>query len=308
MTYGTATTGPTDRPDTGGADRVVTAKFPSHVWHADLTVVPTAAGLCTSWLPFALPQRWPFCWWLAVLVDHFSRRVMGVAAFTKQPDSQAVRNLFGRTIAQAKATPKYIVCDRGPQFDCQGFRDWCQRKGIKPPRYGALGKHGSIAVVERFILTLKCLLACLYFVPHRRDEFQQGTSKRGRKSFWVVSAVACPYHTRNGPRVNQTTSDPFASFQPRSGSDCRKTHALSPPSPTTTAGLLLPHLGSQGSMDQHSDSTNPTGKAYALPIRNIANCLVELTPVLHCLLAIQFNQVFHFVFTAEDKWQLWKQP
>jgi len=56
-----------------------------------------------------------------VLVDHFSRRVLGVAVFQKQPDAQAVRSFFGRTIARAKATPKYIVCDRGPQFDCQGF-------------------------------------------------------------------------------------------------------------------------------------------------------------------------------------------
>jgi hypothetical protein len=42
------------------ARRVVTAKYPNHVWHADLTVVPTRAGMWTSWLPFALPQCWPF--------------------------------------------------------------------------------------------------------------------------------------------------------------------------------------------------------------------------------------------------------
>jgi len=33
-----------------------------------------------------------------------------------------------------------------------------RRKGIKPPRYGAVGKHGSLAVIERLILTLKVLL------------------------------------------------------------------------------------------------------------------------------------------------------
>ncbi len=56
--------------------RVVNAKYPNHLWHADLTAVPTGAGLCTPWLPFALPQQWPFCWWVAVVVDHFSRRVV----------------------------------------------------------------------------------------------------------------------------------------------------------------------------------------------------------------------------------------
>jgi hypothetical protein len=53
------------------------------------------------WLPFALPQRWPFCWWLAVVVDHFSRRVMGIAIFRKQPDSQKVIGFLAKTIRQA---------------------------------------------------------------------------------------------------------------------------------------------------------------------------------------------------------------
>jgi transposase InsO family protein len=153
--------------------RVVTAKYPNHVWHVDLTVVPTAMGFWCSWFPLTLPQCWPFCWWVPAVVDHFSRRVMGTAAFARQPNSEAVRGFLGRTIAKAKSTPKYIVCDRGGQFDCDGFRAWCRRKGIKPPRYGAIGQHGSIAVVERFILTMKSLLACLVVVPLRRDAFQQ---------------------------------------------------------------------------------------------------------------------------------------
>ena len=164
-----------------GKGRVVTAKRPNHVWHVDLTTVPTAAGFWTSWLPFALPQCWPFCWWVAVAIDHFSRRVMGVAVFAKQPTSVAVRAFLGRTIAKAGTAPKYIVCDRGPQFDCQGFRDWCRRSGIKSPRYGAIGQHGSIAVVERFILTMKCLLAGLPLVPYRRESRRPGTRWLGRR-------------------------------------------------------------------------------------------------------------------------------
>jgi hypothetical protein len=34
----------------------ITAKYANHVWHVDLTTVPTAAGFWTSWLPFALPS------------------------------------------------------------------------------------------------------------------------------------------------------------------------------------------------------------------------------------------------------------
>ena len=115
--------------------RVVTAKRPNHVWHVDLTVMPITSGLWVPWLPFALPQRWPFCWWVAVVVDHFSRRVMGAATFYRQPTSEMVRAFLGRTIRRAKATPKYIICDRGPQFDCRRFRRWCRRRGIRP-RFG----------------------------------------------------------------------------------------------------------------------------------------------------------------------------
>ena len=44
--------------------------------------------------------------------------------------------------------------DKDKVFWGKTFKDWCRSKGIKP-RYGAVGKHGSIAVVERAIRTLK---------------------------------------------------------------------------------------------------------------------------------------------------------
>jgi hypothetical protein len=53
---------PAANPETSTEGRVVTAKYPGHVWHVDLTVVPTG-GFWTSWLPFSLPQSWPFAWW-----------------------------------------------------------------------------------------------------------------------------------------------------------------------------------------------------------------------------------------------------
>jgi transposase InsO family protein len=151
--------------------RIVTAKYANHVWHTDLTIVPTCLGYWCSWSPFALPQRWPFAFWVALAIDHFSRKVMGVTAFTKQPDRRAVCGFLGQTISKAKKAPRYIVCDRGSQFDCDAFRKWCKRRGIQRPRYGAVGRHGSISVIERSILTIKCLLACLPFVPYRRKEF-----------------------------------------------------------------------------------------------------------------------------------------
>ncbi len=134
--------------------RRVTAKYPNHLWHGDLTTVPTAAGFWASWLPFALPQCWPFCWWVAACVDHYSRRIMGLAVFWKQPTSVQLRQFLGRVIAKAGQVPKYLVSDKGKQFDSIDFKKWCRRRGIRQ-RFGAVGKQGSIAVIERTIKSLK---------------------------------------------------------------------------------------------------------------------------------------------------------
>lgn len=133
---------------------VVTAREPNHVWHIDLTAVPIGSGFWCSWLPFAMPQNWPYCWWVAVVVDHFSRRIINVGVFANKPNCRVLCAFLGRTVRCTDA-PKYIVCDRDSIFDCDAFRRWVERNGIKPPRYGAVGQHGSIAVVERLIRTLK---------------------------------------------------------------------------------------------------------------------------------------------------------
>ncbi|MBK8977676.1 MAG: DDE-type integrase/transposase/recombinase [Planctomycetes bacterium] len=135
--------------------RRVTAKYPDHVWHVDLTVVPTAAGFWVPWLPFSRPQRWPFCWWVAVVVDHLSRRVCGFAVFTKMPTSTDICRFLDReTSRRGNRKPRHIVADKGKQFFCATFRNWCARRRIRP-RFGAVGRQGSIAVVERFIRSMK---------------------------------------------------------------------------------------------------------------------------------------------------------
>jgi len=149
----------------------VTAKRPNHVWHVDLTTVPTAAGFWIPWLPLALPQCWPFCWWVAVVLDHYSRRLLALTIFKRQPTSQQLRQFLGRVIARVGAAPKYLITDSGPQFTAVSFKTWCGRHNIHQ-RQGAISQHGSIAVVERFILTLKQSGTCLLpVVPLRRRSF-----------------------------------------------------------------------------------------------------------------------------------------
>ena len=75
-------------------------------------------------------------------------------------------------IAAEKAKPKYIISDRGSQFDCGPYRKWCKSHEIKP-RYGAVGKHGSIAITERYHRTMKTELTRRILVPTSYEEFDR---------------------------------------------------------------------------------------------------------------------------------------
>jgi len=152
--------------------RVVTATRPNHVWHCDLSTVPTSLGFWTSWFPCSLPQRWPFCWWIAVAVDHYSRRVMGFAVFNQQPTSLAVRTFLGRAVRQAGTAPRHLITDHGKPFRARGFRRWCRRRNIRQ-RFGAVGKYGSIAIVERLIRSLKSECTRRLLVPYHRESFRR---------------------------------------------------------------------------------------------------------------------------------------
>ncbi len=144
--------------------RVVTAKYPHHIFHVDLTVVPTGSGSWVPWLPFAMAQRWPFCWWVAVAVDHASRLVVGFALFTGRPTSKQVCAFLDRAIKKTGAKPMDIIWDKGKPFFCGKFKEWCRGRTIRP-RFGAVGKHGSIAIIERFIRSMKSECTRRILVP-----------------------------------------------------------------------------------------------------------------------------------------------
>lgn len=148
------------------AGKVVTGKHPNHVWHVDLSTIPTSAGFWVPWLPFARMQRWPFCWWVAVVLDHASRLLVGFALFKRRPTSSQVCAFLGRAIKAAGAKPKYIIADKGKEFFCATFKAWCRSGGIRP-RFGAVGEHGSIAIIERFIRSMKSECTRRIIVPLR---------------------------------------------------------------------------------------------------------------------------------------------
>ena len=93
--------------------RRVVARYPGHTWHVDLTTVPIRAGFWVPWFPFTLPQRWPFCWWVALAVDQVSRAVVGFAVFSQVPASAQIQGFLDRAIRTGQSTPRYIISDKG---------------------------------------------------------------------------------------------------------------------------------------------------------------------------------------------------
>ena len=117
--------------------RQIVARYPNHVWSVDRTRV-------WRW------GVWPT--WVLVAVDHFSRAVTAVVPL-EGPNAGWVVGALEQAFLW-HGPPRHVITDQEGVFTSEVFaellRDWDVR-----PRFGAVGKHGSIAVVERVILTLK---------------------------------------------------------------------------------------------------------------------------------------------------------
>jgi len=151
-----------------------------------------------------------FCWWIAVVVDHFSRAVVGFAVFSKRPTSDEIQRALDRAICRADAPPKYVVSDKGSQFWCESFKAWCERRDICP-RFGAVGKHGSIAIVERFIRSMKSECTRRVIVPFGL------TAMRSELAFWATWYNELRPHQGIGGRtpLEVYQSTPAANEEPR---------------------------------------------------------------------------------------------
>lgn len=97
---------------------------------------------------------------------------MGVAVFTQNPTSIAIRKSLGRAIRQASTAPAHLITDKGSQFTDEGFRRWCRRRFIRQ-RFGAVQKYGSISVVERLMRTMKREALRRIVVPLEKRAFHR---------------------------------------------------------------------------------------------------------------------------------------
>jgi transposase InsO family protein len=108
-----------------------------------------------------------------VAIDQLSRNCIGFAVYSKSPSSGQIQSFLGLVIRSSRSTPRYVVTDKGKQFWCASFKRWCKRRDVQP-RYRRVGEPVSIAIVERFIRSMKqectrCVLVPMSIAAMRRE-------------------------------------------------------------------------------------------------------------------------------------------
>jgi putative transposase len=117
--------------------RSIPAWYPNHVWSIDTTEVR--------------------CWgiWIIhifIVIDHYSRKAMAVIPLEGQNSGCNINALEDAIEKHGK--PKHLISDQASVFKGAAFAELVNKYDIKH-RFGAIGKHGSIAVIERINKTLK---------------------------------------------------------------------------------------------------------------------------------------------------------
>jgi putative transposase len=119
-------------------DREFSAAAPNRVWMGDRTYIPTAEGWC----------------FLAVLIDAFSRRVVGWALDT-QPTAALPLTAWQQAVASRCPGPGLVHhSDRGTQYACTAYQTVLQRYQVVT----SMSRRGDCwdnAVVESFFASLK---------------------------------------------------------------------------------------------------------------------------------------------------------
>jgi putative transposase len=121
-------------------ERDFTADRPNKLWVADITYVPTWAGFL----------------YLAIVLDAFSRRVVGWAMATHL-QTELVLNALEMALAQRRPGEVIHHSDHGSQYTSVAFGKRCGEMGVRPSM-GSVGDAYDNAMAESFFATLECEL------------------------------------------------------------------------------------------------------------------------------------------------------
>jgi putative transposase len=128
------------RPAKDLVDRNFYAAAPNILWVADITYVPTWTGFL----------------YLAVVLDAFSRRIVGWA-MGHNLKAQLVLDALNMAIAQRKPQDVIHHSDQGSQYTSIAFGLRCKEADVRPSM-GSVGDAYDNAMCESFFATLECEL------------------------------------------------------------------------------------------------------------------------------------------------------
>ena len=121
-------------------DRNFTADQPNMLWVADITYIPTWAGFL----------------YLAVVLDAFSRRIVGWSMATSL-HTQVVLDALDMALWQRRPSGVIHHSDQGSQYTSIEFGKRCREAGVRPSM-GSVGDAYDNAMAESFFATLECEL------------------------------------------------------------------------------------------------------------------------------------------------------
>jgi putative transposase len=128
------------RPAPDLVQRQFAATAPNQLWVADITYIPTWAGML----------------YLAVVLDVWSRRVIGWAMETHLR-TELVLAALNMAIEQRRPLSVIHHSDQGCQYTAVGFGLRCRDAGVRPSM-GSVGDCYDNALCESFFATLECEL------------------------------------------------------------------------------------------------------------------------------------------------------
>jgi putative transposase len=128
------------RPASDLVDRNFHADAPDQLWVADITYIPTWAGFL----------------YLAVVLDAFSRRIVGWA-MSHSLKTQLVLDALNMAIGQRRPRDVIHHSDQGSQYTSIAFGLRCKEAGVRPSM-GSVGDAYDNAMCESFFATLECEL------------------------------------------------------------------------------------------------------------------------------------------------------
>jgi putative transposase len=128
------------RPALDLVERDFTAERPDQLWVADITYIPTWTGFL----------------YLAVVLDAFSRRIVGWAMANHL---RADLVLAALDMAVGRRRPNGVIhhSDQGSQYTSVAFGKRCAEAGVRPSM-GSVGDAYDNAMAESFFATLECEL------------------------------------------------------------------------------------------------------------------------------------------------------